>query len=61
MLAEWVMGQVLVFARGKRPAPEQVERDMDAELVLFTGVRYQRQSPEDELPPDAEPKRENGA
>jgi hypothetical protein len=61
VLAGWLMGQVLVFARGKRPAPEQVERDTDAELVLFTGVRYQRQNPEDELPPDAEPKRENGA
>ena len=55
------MGQVLPFARGKRPAPEQVERDTDAELVLFTGVRYQRQNPENESPPDAEPKRENGA
>lgn len=54
------MGKLLPFARGKRPEPEHVERDTDAELVLFTGVRYQRQNPEDESPPDAEPKRENG-
>ena len=54
------MGKLLSFARKIRPASEHNARDEDAELVLFTGVRYQRQGPDDESPPDAEPQRENG-
>ncbi|MBU1176334.1 MAG: hypothetical protein KKH72_13090 [Alphaproteobacteria bacterium] len=55
------MSKLLPFARKKRPESEHPEREEDAELVLFTGVRYQRQSPDDESPTDARKQRENGS
>lgn len=55
------MGKLLQFARKNSLPSDPVDRDGDAELVLFTGVRYQRQSPDDESQPDDEPQRGNGS
>ena len=55
------MGKLLLFNRENRPDSEHAEPVKDAELVLFTGVRYQRQETEEETKPGVESKRERGA
>ncbi len=53
------MGKLLLFAKTRRPNSEPFERDKDAELVVFTGIRYERQTAEDEPPPNPRPQCEN--
>ena len=54
------MGKLLLFNRENRPESEHAEPAKDAELVLFTGVRYQRLETDEEIEPGVESKRENG-
>ena len=54
------MGKLLQFARGTRPDTERADEKREAELIMFTGVRYERQAEKEDKRPDAEPKRESG-
>jgi hypothetical protein len=57
------MGKLLLFSLMKRPETGHSDTDGDAELVMFTGVRYERQkSDEENKPPDVKPppQRESG-
>ncbi len=54
------MGKLLKFAKVKRPDSGHVVHDREAELVVFTGVRYERQQTDDDKHPSSAPRRENG-
>lgn len=54
------MGKLLLFARGNRPESEQVDPKKDAELVMFTGVRYERHDADENDRNDKDTKRKNG-
>lgn len=54
------MGKLLLFARVKRPETEHVDVEREAELVMFTGVRYERQKSDEDKEPSVEPQRERG-
>lgn len=54
------MGKVLQFARVVHPESEPADEKREAELIMFTGVRYERQAESGDKRPEPEPKRESG-
>ena len=55
------MGKLLLFTGTNRPESAHVARDTDAELVVFPGVRYERQETQDDNRSVKEQQREKGA
>ena len=54
------MGKLLLFTRARRPETEHVDRQENAELIMFTGVRYERQESDEDKQADDKPQRESG-
>lgn len=54
------MGKVLRFERVDHSESEHVEHDGDAQLVMFTGVRYERHEPDEDDKPVTPPRRKTG-
>lgn len=50
------MGKLLVFAREHRSEAEQSMPNEEAQVVLFTGVRYERQPLPEKSEADGDPK-----
>ena len=54
------MGKLLLFTLAKRPETEHADREEDAELIMFTGVRYERRESEEDKRIDTKSQRESG-
>jgi hypothetical protein len=55
------VGKLLQFERAMRPDTENTDSRREAELVMFTGIRYERQEKDAEKAPGTAPQRESGS